>query len=71
MEETIRPLPYFFKREKQLLKLTAEGLSNHEISEEMFIGVRTVENLRQNILEKTDYKDITQLINACIKQGLI
>ncbi|RQO65922.1 hypothetical protein DBR43_27120 [Pedobacter sp. KBW06] len=71
MEETIRPLPYFSKREKQIIELSAEGLSDSEISEEMSIAVRTVENLRQNVLEKTNYENIIQLINECKKQSVI
>ncbi|WP_442591882.1 LuxR C-terminal-related transcriptional regulator [Pedobacter sp. AW31-3R] len=71
LEEVIKPLPYFSKREKQILKLVSQGLSSNEISEKLFIAAATVKKHRQNILEKTDCKNITQLINECTRQGLI
>jgi|GEM_PF-175078 len=71
MEDTARPLPYFSKREKQILKLIAEGFSSNQISEKLFIATMTVKKHRQNILEKTDCKNIAQLINECARQGLI
>ncbi|MGJ1321633.1 response regulator transcription factor [Sphingobacterium faecium] len=66
-----KALPSFSKREIQILKLIAEGLSNSEIAEKLFIATITVKKHRQNILEKTDCKNITQLINQCTLQGLI
>jgi len=71
MENMARPLPYFSKREKQILKLIAEGFGNTEISEKLFIAKMTVKKHRQNILDKTDCKNIAQLINECTLQGLI
>jgi len=59
------------KREKQILKLIAEGFSSNEIGEKLFIASITVKKHRQNILKKTDCKNITQLINECTLQGLI
>ncbi|MEJ5091257.1 helix-turn-helix transcriptional regulator [Sphingobacterium faecium] len=66
-----KPLPCFSKREKQILQLIAAGLTNNEIAEKLFIAAITVKKHRQNILEKTDCKNITQLINQCTMQGLI
>lgn len=71
MEKASAALPGFSKREKQILKLIAEGFSSNEISEKLFIAVMTVKKHRQNILDKTDYKNIAQLINECIRQGMI
>lgn len=67
----IRSLPHFSKREIQILKLISEGLSSNEISEKLFIAAMTVKKHRQNILDKTDCRNITQLINECTLQGLI
>ncbi|GEM65296.1 hypothetical protein SF1_32780 [Sphingobacterium faecium NBRC 15299] len=66
-----RSLGYFSKKEKQILKLIAEGFSSIEISQKLFITVQTVKTHRQNILGKTDCKNITQLINECTRQGII
>jgi len=66
-----KSLPCFSKREKQILQLIAAGLTNNEIAEKLFIAAITVKKHRQNILEKTDCKNLTQLINQCTLQGLI
>lgn len=66
-----QPLFCFSKKEKQILKLIAEGFSNNEIAEKLFIATMTVKKHRRNILEKADCKNITQLINECTLQGLI
>lgn len=66
-----QPLPGFSKKEKQVLKLIAEGFSNIEIAEKLLIAVQTVKKHRQNILNKTDCKNITQVINQYTRQGMI
>jgi len=66
-----QPLSCFSKREKEILKLIAEGFNNNKIAEKLFIAADTVKTHRRNILEKTDCKNITQLINQCTLQGLI
>jgi DNA-binding CsgD family transcriptional regulator len=71
LEEEQKPLPCFSKRETQILKLIAEGFNSNEISDKLFIAAMTVKKHRQNILEKTDCKNITQLINQCTRQGMI
>lgn len=71
LEDDITSLPYFSKREKEILKLIAEGLNSNEIAEKLFIAVMTVKKHRQNILSKTKCKNITQLIKECTRLGLI
>lgn len=70
LKDEIRPVS-FSKREIQIIKLIAEGFSSNEISEKLFIATMTVKKHRQNILAKTDCRNITQLINECTLQGLI
>ena len=41
-------------REKEVLKLICDGLSNHEIADRLFISQRTVERHRANLLLKTE-----------------
>jgi DNA-binding NarL/FixJ family response regulator len=45
-------LPSLTARELDVLKLVAKGLSNREISEELYISENTVKNHVRNILEK-------------------
>lgn len=71
LEKTIIPLPGFSKREKQILKLISEGFSSIEISEMLFIAVMTVKKHRQNMLRKTECKNIAQLIKERTLKGEI
>ena len=48
-------------REKQIISGVAEGLSNKEISEKLFLSEGTVRNYISTILEKLELRDRTQL----------
>lgn len=49
------------EKELQVISLVAEGLSNREIAEELFLGEGTVRNYISHILEKLGLRDRTQL----------
>lgn len=59
------------KREKEVLKLIAEGLSSQEIANTLFISLRTVETHRLNLNQKLDVKNTAGLVKEAIKRGLI
>lgn len=59
------------KREKEILKLIAEGLSSQKIADKLFISLRTVETHRLNINQKLDVKNTAGLVKDAIKRGLI
>lgn len=50
------------KREKQILDLVLEGLSNKDIAEKIDKSVRTVEAHRFNLMKKMDAKNLAELI---------
>jgi DNA-binding NarL/FixJ family response regulator len=50
-------------KELEVIKFVADGLSNKEIAEKMFLGEGTVRNMVSSILTKLDLRDRTQL--AC------
>jgi DNA-binding NarL/FixJ family response regulator len=56
-------------REREVLKLIAEGTSNKEIADLLFISVRTVENHRANIMSKLNIKSTANLIKYAIRKG--
>lgn len=56
-------------REKQVLKLIAEGRSSKEIADLLFISQRTVHNHRYNILRKLKLKRITDLVRYAVEKG--
>jgi DNA-binding NarL/FixJ family response regulator len=59
------------KREIEILKLTAEGRGNKEISEKLFISIRTVESHKNHIMQKLELKSAVEMTRYAIKQGLI
>lgn len=61
-EKSKKPSDYnLSEREFEVLSLIAEGLSNKEISEKLFLGEGTIRNYITNILEKLELRDRTQL----------
>ena len=58
-------------REREVLVLIAEGLSNKEIATQLNVGVRTVETHRERIMRKLDIHSIAGLTRFAIAKGLI
>lgn len=58
-------------REKEVLILIAEGLSNPEIAERLVISVKTVDRHRENIMRKLNLHSRIDLVKYAIKVGLI
>jgi DNA-binding NarL/FixJ family response regulator len=58
-------------REREVVKLIAEGRSSKEIADLLFISVRTVDNHRANIMEKLNLKKSTDLVKYAIQKGYI
>ncbi len=69
--DSINPLVEFSKRELDILKLIAEGNTNNEIASQLFISPLTVKKHRNNILNKSNCKNTSQLIRESILKGLI
>jgi DNA-binding NarL/FixJ family response regulator len=59
------------QREKEVLKLVAEGYQNKEISDYLCISVKTVEKHRANIMEKLDLHSASALTAYAIEKGLV
>jgi len=58
-------------REKEVLKLVAEGTQSSEIASLLRISVKTVKVHRLNIMNKLDIHNVTDLVKYAIKNGLI
>lgn len=57
-------------REKEVLSLIVKEFTSEEIAEKLFISKKTVDNHRQNILEKTKSKSTVGLVKFAIKSGI-
>lgn len=58
-------------REREILKLLAEGYSNKEIAGLLAISVKTVETHRANIMRKHHFKNITELVLYAVRNHII
>jgi len=58
------------KRERELIKLIAEGMTNKEIAAYLSISIKTVEKHRSNIMKKLDLHNASSLTAFAISNGL-
>ena len=58
-------------REREVLKLVAEGKSSKEIAALLFISVFTVNNHRASIMEKLNLRKATDLVKYAIRKGYV
>jgi two-component system, NarL family, response regulator NreC len=58
-------------REREVLKLIAEGYKNKDIAEELCISLKTVEKHRSNIMEKLDLHNVSDLTAYAIEKGIV
>jgi two-component system, NarL family, response regulator NreC len=58
-------------RERQILKLVAEGRSSPEIAKELNVSVKTVEGHRGRIMAKLDSRNVAGLVRHAIRLGLV
>ena len=56
-------------REREVLKLIAEGKSSKEVAELLFISVRTVQHHRASIMKKLNLKKTADLVKYAIRKG--
>ncbi len=58
-------------REREILKLIAEGKSNEEIGKGLRISPRTVKVHRSNLMKKLDVHKVADLVKYAVKTGLV
>ena len=59
------------QREREILKLIAEGYKNKEIADDLCISVKTVEKHRANLMEKLNLHNVQALTTFAIEKGLV
>ena len=64
-------LPLLTKREKEVLKLIVEGLTNPAIAEKLFVSLSTIESHRKSLLAKFQLKNTAALVRVALENKLI
>jgi len=64
-------MPVLTSREKEVLSLIAEGFTNSQIAEKLFVSPYTVDSHRKNLLTKFEVGNTAGLIKLAAKHGLI
>jgi two-component system response regulator NreC len=66
--DTFEPLT---DREREVLRLVAEGQTNRKIADALFVSIKTVQTHRDHIMKKLHMHDRTELVKYAIRKGLI
>lgn len=64
-------VPVLTRREKEVLALIADGMTNSEIATRLFVSVATVDTHRKNLLAKFDARNIAMLVKTAVQMQLI
>jgi len=59
------------RREKEIVKLIAEGYRSKDIAEQLSISIKTVEKHRSNLMKKLDLHSVSSLTNYAIQKGIV
>lgn len=70
-EEEKDPYHQLTDREREVLKLVAEGYTTKEIADMLVISLRTAEAYRSSLMKKLDIHNRTELIKFAIRKGII
>ncbi len=63
--------PVLTRREKEVLELIAEGLTNGEVAEKLFVSTTTVDTHRKNLLAKFEAKNTAELVKLAFYHKFI
>jgi DNA-binding NarL/FixJ family response regulator len=66
----VSPLDSLSPRERQILKLVADGCSSARIAEMLHLSPKTVDTYRSRLMEKLNISDIASLVKFAIQHGL-
>ncbi len=59
------------RRENEVLRLIAEGLTSKEIAEKLFLSPTTVNTHRANLMQKLGIHDMARLVRFAMEHGLV
>ena len=59
------------EREVEVLQLTAEGFTNQEIAEKLFLSRKTVDTYRSRLMDKLHLEHRSELVRFALRRGLL
>jgi len=59
------------QRERQVLMLVAQGYTNQQIADNLFLSVKTVETYRARMMEKLGLRNRAELVRYALRHGLL
>jgi two-component system, NarL family, nitrate/nitrite response regulator NarL len=68
---SLKDRPFLTDRERQVLRLMADGLSSREIGERLRLGTATVKTHQQHVYEKLDVRERAAAVAAAMRRGLL
>lgn len=70
-EFSIKDKPQLTRREKEVLKLIADGITTQQIAEKLFVSPLTIETHRRNLMQKFGVNNAPAMIRAAIENKLL
>lgn len=64
-------LPQLTRREREVLNLIMQGMSDAEISEKLFVSPSTIESHRKNLRSKLGAKNSAEIVRIAMERGLV
>ena len=70
-KQEINNVPILSSREKEVLDLIADGFTNPQIAEKLFLSLHTVDSHRKNLLTKFGINNTASLIKLAAKYNML
>lgn len=70
-EESHDPLDLLTDRQREILKLIAEGHATREIADRLTVSVKTVETHRAQLMDRLDIRNVPGLVKFAVRKGLV
>ena len=58
-------------REREVMKLVAEGYKNREIASHLSLSIKTIEKHRSNLMGKLNFRSVSELTSYAIEHSLV
>ena len=70
-EEEVDSYERLSQREQEVLKLVAQGFTNQQIADQLYLSVKTVESYKARVMEKLNLRSRAELVRFALKRGLL